>query len=164
MRHRPRLNYHQSGSLYPASVTPLLAHIHAIPRPMSAPSTTLPSPDDPLSETLHTMRMEGTLYCRAELRAPWGIEIPAFEGMMGFMVVTEGHACFQMPGGAAQGLAQGSLTLVPHGSTRWLSDAPGTPARPLGMLQFTPITERYEILQHSGCGRFGADHLRRCAL
>ena len=35
---------------------------------------------DPLGEVLHLLRLEGTLYCRAELTAPWGIEIPELPG------------------------------------------------------------------------------------
>ena len=32
---------------------------------------------DPLSETLHLLRLTGTLYCRTELTAPWGVDLPA---------------------------------------------------------------------------------------
>jgi hypothetical protein len=35
---------------------------------------------DPLAETLHMLRLTGTLYCRGELTAPWAIAIPRLEG------------------------------------------------------------------------------------
>ena len=50
--------------------------------------TGIPGLSDPLGETLHLLRLTGTLYCRSELTAPWGIDMPAFEGHMMFHVVT----------------------------------------------------------------------------
>jgi len=43
------------------------------------------SPGDPLSETLHLLRLTGTLYCRSELSAPWGIDIPPLGDAMSFL-------------------------------------------------------------------------------
>ena len=34
-------------------------------------------PADPLAEALQFLRMNGAFYCRSELTAPWGIEVPA---------------------------------------------------------------------------------------
>ena len=31
---------------------------------------------DPLGEALHVLRMSGTFYCRSELTAPWGLDLP----------------------------------------------------------------------------------------
>jgi hypothetical protein len=50
--------------------------------PKLSPST------DPLGETLHLLRLTGTLYCRSELTAPWGVDLPPIEGCMMFHVVT----------------------------------------------------------------------------
>lgn len=82
---------------------------------MTDPTTTLPLGLDPLSDTLHALRMQGTLYCRAELRAPWGIEIPDLDGLMGFLVVTSGRVWFEVGNTVARWLEPGSLTLIPHG-------------------------------------------------
>ncbi|SEK61757.1 AraC family transcriptional regulator [Pacificibacter marinus] len=119
---------------------------------MTDPTTTLPLGLDPLSDTLHALRMQGTLYCRAELRAPWGIEIPHLDGLMGFLVVTSGRVWFEVGNTVARWLEPGSLTLIPHGVPHKMRDAPGTKVVPLNSLPVTPITERYEILQHGGTG------------
>ena len=116
-------------------------------------STPIPTQEpDPLSDTLHTMRMQGTFYCRAEMRAPWGIEIPRLDGLMGFLIVTAGRAWFEMEGAAPQWLETGSLTLVPHGTPHRLSDTPGTPPVPLDALPVIPVTDRYETLHLDGPG------------
>lgn len=119
---------------------------------MTHPTTTLPDALDPLSETLHAMHMKGTLYCRAELRAPWGIEIPHLGGLMGFLVVTSGRVWFEMDGVGGHWLEPGSLTLIPHGLPHRLRDAPESRVVPLNALPVTQVTERYELLQYGGAG------------
>jgi AraC-like DNA-binding protein len=119
---------------------------------MASPTTVLPQALDPLSDTLHAMRMQGTLYCRAELRAPWGIDIPHLDGLMGFLVVTAGRVWFEKEGVASQWLEQGSLTLIPRGVPHRLLHAPGADVVPLDALPVTPITEHYEILAYGGTG------------
>lgn len=119
---------------------------------MDNPTTSLPQALDPLSETLHAMHMKGTLYCRAELRAPWGMEIPYLGGLMGFLVVTSGRVWFEMEGVGELWLEPGSLTLVPHGLPHQLRDAPDSQTVPLETLPVTQITEHYEILQYGQGG------------
>ncbi|MGB5201590.1 MAG: cupin domain-containing protein, partial [Sedimenticolaceae bacterium] len=58
---------------------------------MAQPEPLLPAPSDPLGETLHMLRLTGTLYCRGEFTAPFAIEIPELEGVMTFLVVTSGR-------------------------------------------------------------------------
>ncbi|MEW8432076.1 MAG: AraC family transcriptional regulator, partial [gamma proteobacterium symbiont of Ctena orbiculata] len=53
--------------------------------------TTIPDFTDPIGEALHLLRLNGTFYCRSELTAPWGVELPPFEGRMMFHVVTAGQ-------------------------------------------------------------------------
>jgi hypothetical protein len=60
--------------------------------------TSIPGSTDPLGETLHLLRLTGTLYCRSELTAPWGIEMPPFEGCMMFHVVTGGQGWLEVEG------------------------------------------------------------------
>ena len=52
------------------------------PACMNKPSSTLQPNSDPLGETLHHLRLVGTLYCQAELTAPWGIDIPQLDQLM----------------------------------------------------------------------------------
>ena len=113
---------------------------------MTDTDITLPPLVDPLSDTLHAMRLQGTLYCRATLRGDWGVEIPQFDGLMGFIAVTSGRAWFEMEGVRPQWLERGCLALMPHGTAHRLSHAPGARSVPLGDLPVERITERYEVL------------------
>ena len=116
----------------------------------------LPQPDaiseDPLAEALHLLRLTGTLYCRSELSAPWGIDIPAFDGMMSFIVVMSGEAWLDLNGVEPERLTTGSLALLPHGLAHRVLSAPDTASVPLDDLPVEPISERYEVLHHGGGG------------
>ena len=149
---RRYINYIKSVILYPSSELLDLLRYLCYLSTMTNPTTILTPALDPLSETLHAMHMNGTLYCRADLRAPWGIQIPHLGGLMGFLVVTSGRVWFDMEGAEGQWLEPGSLTLIPHGLTHTLRDAPESPVVPLETLPVTQITERYEILQYGGTG------------
>ena len=75
---------------------------------------------DALAETLHLLRLTGTLYCRSELTAPWAIDMPPIEGCMMFHIVTSGHGWLQVDKAEPVRLQAGSLTLIPHGAgPRW---------------------------------------------
>ncbi len=114
----------------------------------------LPPPTDPLGETLHLLRLTGSLYCRSDLTAPWGIDLPAFEGCMMFHVVTAGRCRLEVEGAEPRWLEKGSLALVPHGvGHRMLSD-PDARADPLFDIPVEQISERYEIMRHGGGGEF----------
>ena len=45
---------------------------------------------DPLAEALHYLRMDGMFYCRSELTAPWGVDLPPMRECLWFHVVTRG--------------------------------------------------------------------------
>ncbi len=123
------------------------------------PGTTNPTPSplppvDPLGEVLHLLRLTGTLYCRAELTAPWGITIPEIEGCMVVHIVTAGSCRIEVAGDEPRELREGSLVLLPHGSPHTLrSDADAVPD-PLFDLPVEKLSERYEIMRHGGGGAF----------
>jgi len=118
-----------------------------------ARARTQPAPErDPLGEILHGLRLTGTLYCRAELTAPWGIDIPELEGSAVLQLVSEGRAWLEMEGVEPRWLERGSLSLVPRGTAHRVSSAPGAPAVPLDALPVEPITERYERVRYGGDG------------
>ena len=87
--------------------------------------TSIPGFSDPLGETLHLLRLTGTLYCRSELTAPWGLDMPPFEGYMMFHVVTGGHCWLEVEGEEPRLLEQGSLALVPRGNGHCIRSSPG---------------------------------------
>jgi AraC-like DNA-binding protein len=120
---------------------------------MAAP-TTLPSHTDPLGEILHVLRLSGTLYCRSEFTAPWGIDLPPLEECMMFHVVTSGQCWLELEGEEPVLLQHGSLALVPHGKGHIMRSDPEAPADPLFDLPVEKLSERYEVLHHGGGGEY----------
>jgi AraC-like DNA-binding protein len=127
----------------------------------------IPGFSDPLSETLHLLKLTGILYSRAELTAPWGAEMPPFEGCMMFHIVTLGHCWLMVKGEEPRLLQQGSLALVPHGYGHAILSAPDVEAVPLFDIPVEQISDRYEIMRFGGggertqltCGVVRFDHL-----
>ncbi len=112
----------------------------------------LPEPSDPLGETLHMLRLTGTLYCRGAFRAPYSVAVPKLEGVMSFLVVTQGRCWLQLQDQQPLQLEQGSLALIPHPTPHVLSSDPRLPAEPLFDLPIEKISERYESLTYGGDG------------
>lgn len=83
---------------------------------------------DALSDILSAVHLEGTLYFSTELRAPFGIRVPAFRKVARFHLAVEG-SCWVRVSGEREGarLATGDLIVVPHGAEHSLSDAPDSP-------------------------------------
>ncbi len=127
----------------------------------------VPAFTDPLGETLHLLRLDGSLYCRSELTAPWGVEMPAFEGYMMFHIVTSGHCWLEVEGEEPRLLQQGSLALVPHGNGHCVRSNPEADAEPLFDIPVEKVSDRYEIMRYGGdgelthltCGVVSFDHV-----
>jgi AraC-like DNA-binding protein len=127
----------------------------------------IPAFTDPLGETLHLLRLNGSLYCRSELTAPWGIDLPAFDGCMMFHVVTSGHCWLEVDGEEPQLLQQGSLTLLPHGNGHVIRSSSTAETKPLFDIPVEQISDRYEIMRYGGdgdlthltCGVVSFDHV-----
>ncbi|WP_264675841.1 AraC family transcriptional regulator [Dactylosporangium fulvum] len=119
---------------------------------MSTPSLPLPPAGDPLGEALHLLHMTGTLYCRAECTAPWGVAVPHLDGVMTLQVVTAGEAWLEVDGEEPLLLRPGSMSLIPHGTPHRLRSDPDARADPLFDLPVEKVSGRYEILRHGGGG------------
>lgn len=115
-------------------------------------STTIPDINDPLGEALHLLRLNGTFYCRSELTAPWGVEMPPFEGRMLFHVVTAGQCWLEVAGEEPHLLRQGSLALVPHGFGHIVRSSLNDEVMPLFDIPVERVSDRYEIMRHGGAG------------
>jgi AraC-like DNA-binding protein len=123
-------------------------------------------PPDPLGEALHFLRLEGTFYCRSELREPWGMTLPPMAGCLWFHAVTAGRAWLEVGDAAPRAVRPGDFTLVPHGRGHVLRSAPGVAAPPVLDLDREPFGEHYEVLRHGGggapatlvCGAVRVDH------
>ncbi|MBT8130469.1 MAG: AraC family transcriptional regulator [Gammaproteobacteria bacterium] len=119
---------------------------------MKGTPRSVPVYTDPIGETLHRLRLNGTLYCKSELTAPWGIDLPAFDGYMMFHVVTSGYCWLEVEGEQARLLQQGSLTLVPHGNGHSIRSSTDAIAEPLFDIPVEKVSERYEIMRYGGDG------------
>lgn len=119
---------------------------------MAKPSPLLPESADPLGETLHMLRLTGTLYCRGEFTAPFSIEIPTLDGVMTFLVVTSGRCWLQVADAEPRMLKEDSLALIPHGVPHVVSSDPNLRPDPLFDLPVAKISERYEHMRHGGGG------------
>ena len=113
----------------------------------------LPPSSDPLC---------GVLYCRAELTAPWGIDLPAIEGCMMIEIVTAGHCWLEVDGEAPRLLQQGSLALMPHGTPHTIRSSPDAATQPLFDIPIERISDRYEIMRYGGGGDL--THITYCGV
>jgi AraC-like DNA-binding protein len=121
---------------------------------MQRANTHIPASADPLGETLHLLQLTGTLYCRAELTAPWGIDMPPLEDCMMFLIVTAGTGWLEVEGEEPQFLRQGSLTLIPHGTGHRVCSDLDARSESLFELPVEQVSDRYEIMRHGGGGEF----------
>lgn len=119
---------------------------------MAKPSTTLPDISDPLGETLHLLRLTGTLYCRGEFTAPFAIQVPRLEEVMTFVVVTAGGCWLEVEGADPRRLESGDLALLPHGIPHVLSSDPSLAPAPLFDLPVERVSDRYETMHYGGGG------------
>ncbi len=101
---------------------------------------------DAVSEVLRSVRVRSTVWCRSELRAPWGFGTDA-RGTAAFHVVTAGRCWLQVDGQVAQRkLEAGDLVVLPTGRRHWLRDDPATPAPALEQLLAShPLDERHRL-------------------
>ncbi len=107
---------------------------------------------DPLGETLHQLRLNGSLYCRSILTEPWGIEMPAIEGKMMFHIVTRGSCWLKVGDDEAVLLRQGSMVMVPHGEGHQIASDPSSALTALFDIPVEQVSERYEVMRHGGQG------------
>ncbi|MEV1133221.1 AraC family transcriptional regulator [Rhodococcus coprophilus] len=117
-------------------------------------SVTYPwTPVEPLGEALHLLRMRGGFYCRSELSAPWGLEMPAFTDSSSFHMVVSGEAWLDVPGAPPARMLPGEFAVVPHGAGHVIRSEPA--ARRTGRVDTLPqqmIGDHYSVLQHGGGG------------
>lgn len=107
---------------------------------------------DPLGEALHVLRMSGTFYCRSELTAPWGLDLPPEPQSMWFHVVNAGRCWLALDGDEPQHLQPGDFALVPHGQGHQLLSEPDAATQRVEGLEYDYASDRYAILRHGGGG------------
>ena len=93
---------------------------------MSASSPNL----DLLSPVLQDLRLVRASYCRTDMTAPWGVQIPLQDGVC-FHFVVEGGCWLRLQSQEPFWIGPGDVALLPRGIGHAIADAPTTPARPL---------------------------------
>ncbi len=83
---------------------------------------------DALSDFLASIRVEGSIFSRAEMSAPWGVLTRGATDAI-FHVVLSGAGWISVDDAPPVAFRSGDLLVVPQGSKHVLSDAPGTPGR-----------------------------------
>jgi AraC-like DNA-binding protein len=113
----------------------------------------IPTVDDPLGEALHFLRMDGMFYCRSELTAPWGIDLPPMPDCLWFHVVTEGSCILIDSGNRHHHLEAGDVVVLPHGAGHRALDALDTPTPVVFDLPHDYISRQYAVLRHGDGGQ-----------
>jgi len=85
---------------------------------------------DPLSEVLRDLRLDSTVFCLFELRAPWGLQKPRHEGAP-FHVISEGRCWLRFEHENPIELSAGDPVVVPHGEGHELLSSLGAPSEPI---------------------------------
>jgi len=81
---------------------------------------------DTLSIVLEHLGVRGTVFCRAQLDAPWGVETRRTESAI-FHVVVRGSGYVRVDGGPARSWRAGDLLLLPHGHGHVMCSEPTEP-------------------------------------
>ena len=120
---------------------------------VSTPSVTtaLPPSMDPLAEPLRLLNLTGVLHCRAELTAPWGLDLPRIPGCIAIHVITSGDCVLEVAG-QTRYAQTGDLLMLPHGTRHILRSDPDAPVTPLTKVPVQLITDRYERMNFGGGG------------
>ncbi len=120
---------------------------------------------DPIGQTLHALRMNGVVYSRSHLTAPWGVALPAMPDCALFHVVTAGTCRLEVQD-QTHTLTPGEFALIPHGLGHNLLSAPGVEVVDFFDLPVEQVSPRYEMLTYGGggepttliCGAVRFDH------
>lgn len=91
---------------------------------------------DALTDILRTVHLRGSVYCRSEMSAPWGIAVPTSEAAQ-FHVVRRGRCWLSIEESARVKptlLESGDVVLVPQGHAHILVDEPSTVPESLAQL------------------------------
>ena len=112
----------------------------------------LPPSEDPLADPLRLLKLSGVLHCRAELTAPWGLDLPRIPDCMAIHIVNSGRLYLDIAGQPTREVNAGSLVMIPHGSAHQIRSEAGAAVTPLTEIPVRLITDRYEHMTFGGGG------------
>lgn len=117
---------------------------------------------DVVSDICRSIRLEGSIFFRSDLSAPWGIQLPAAHEPR-FHVVLEGSMWYQtdkMSG--PEKMQAGDILIIPEGEWHWIADGVGRTCVPSSELS-AAVEEGRPMFQGSAvatqllCGLFRFD-------
>jgi len=98
---------------------------------------------------MDALRLRSRVFCRSELRAPWGMALERSD-YAHFHVVERGGAWLRIEGEEPVALAGGDLVVVPHGTGHTLTDSLATRARPLAEMAGRGASEGGCVVMRGG--------------
>ena len=104
---------------------------------------------DVLTSVMDAVRLRSRVFCRSELKAPWGMTLPGSD-YAHFHVIERGGAWLRIEGEEPVALAGGDLVVVPHGTGHTLVDSLGTTARPLSEMAGRRASEGGCVVMRGG--------------
>ena len=109
--------------------------------------------DDVVSDVLTSLHVRSTVYCRSELRAPWGFGIRARDASV-FHLVTEGRCWLEVDGVDEQvELAAGDMVLLMTGRAHRMRDDPASSVEWLDEILSRVPVER-SSMDYGGSGTY----------
>lgn len=120
---------------------------------------------DALTDILKSVHMEGSVFSRASLDAPWGVESGDMPTGI-FHAVVRGHAWVRLEDAEeSTELVQGDIVLLPFGDNHLITDMPTRPTRPIVDLTTTDAQGMGHLVVNGGgehtslvCGAVQFDH------
>lgn len=94
--------------------------------------------NDPLTEMMRGLRLDGVDYGRCVMAEPWGVRFPA-QSAARFHFIGVGRAFLQTPPGEWVELNAGDALLVPRGAEHVLASGPGVSAGPIERFEVKPL-------------------------
>ena len=108
--------------------------------------------EDVLANILQSLRLQSTLYCRAQMGAPWGFRVARRE-VASFHIVTGGTCWLTVEGTDKPALlTEGDLVILLHGHAHTMTDHPETPVTRLEDLVPRQPVEKEGIFSSGGQG------------
>lgn len=104
-----------------------------------------------LSPMLAELRLQGSIFSRAELGGAWGVETSGGRSAI-FHVVTRGEAWLRPDGGPAVHLREGDLVVLLRGQGHLLSDAPDRSCQHISRFPTRPGPDGLPCLESVGGG------------
>ncbi|MCA9607204.1 MAG: AraC family transcriptional regulator [Myxococcales bacterium] len=100
---------------------------------------------------LDHLGVRGTVFCRAELAAPWAVETRGTPTAI-FHVIVSGSGYVRLADGPPRAWRAGDLLLLPHGHGHVMSSDPQLPATPIACLPTEPSDDGLPCVRSAGDG------------